>query len=136
MEGYKLYKTQEFIRKNEKGELDFNRSLVMIRELVEAAGYHRDHNILIDIRQTEAKLNFVELLTIALEFAEHEDIFRNRIAFLIPSEGERIERAEYVKRSVARAKGFQLEYFTDYEKAIDWLSIIVECGDRLPDKKM
>jgi hypothetical protein len=126
MEGYKLYKTKEFIRKNEKGGLDFDRSLTMIRELVKAASHHKDHNILVDIRNTETKLNFVELLTVTLEFAKYEDVFQNKIVFLIPNEEERIKRAEYVKKSLVGVMGFQLEYFTDYEKAIEWLSTIKE----------
>lgn len=126
MEGYKIYKTNQFLRKNEKGGLDIDRSLNMIRELVDAASHHRDHNILVDIRDTEARLNFIELLTVALEFAKYEDIFRNKMAFLIPDEEERIQRAEYVKKSMVGVMRFQLEYFTDYEKAIDWLSIIEE----------
>jgi hypothetical protein len=129
MAGYKLYKTEEYIRKNKKGDLNFDESLIMIRELVKAANYHKDHNILVDIRDTLAKLNFIELLTVSLEFAKYNDIFQNKIAFLIPNDEERIARAEYVKESLVRFKGFKLEYFTDYEKAIDWLSVITEHND-------
>lgn len=124
MGSYKLYRMKDFIRKNEKGELEFERSLFKIRELVEAAGHHRNHNILIDLRETETKLNFIESLTLALEFAKYQEVFRNKIAFLIPDEEERIRRAEYVKSSMAGLRDYQMDYFTDYEKAIDWLSVI------------
>lgn len=124
--GYKVYKTMEFIRKNEKGDLDIRRSREIVRVIAKAAMHHKDDNLLIDIRETETKLNFVELLTVALEFAEYEDIFRNRIAFLIPNNEERIRRAEYVKKSLVGVRGFTLDYFTEYEKAIDWLSSIKE----------
>jgi len=136
MQSYKLYRVHDFIRKNEEGELDFDRSLLMIRELAEAASYHNDHNILVDIRDTEAKLNFVELLTVALEFAQYEDVFQNRMAFLIPNEEERIRRAEYVKKSLVGVMRFKLEYFTEYEKAMDWLSVIRESEDRLSSKAL
>ena len=49
---------------------------------------------------------------------------KNKIAFLIPNETERILRAEYVKKRLVQPKMIHMEYFTDYEKAIDWLSII------------
>ena len=124
VEKYMLYKVPDFIRKNEKGEINFDKSLMKIRELMEAASYHKEHNILIDIRESETKLNFIDSLLLALEFAKYKDIFKNKIAFLVPREGERIARAEYVKKSMVRVKGFQMEYFTDYEKAIDWFSII------------
>jgi hypothetical protein len=116
----------EFIRKNEKGDLDIRRSREIVGVIAKAAMHHKDDNLLIDIRETETKLNFVELLTVALEFAEYEDIFRNRIAFLIPNNEERIRRAEYVKKSLVGVRGFTLDYFTEYEKAIDWLSSIKE----------
>jgi len=61
---------------------------------------------------------------LSLEFAQYQEIFKNKVAFLIPNEGERILRAEYVKKRLVQAKRVQMEYFTDYEKAIDWLSII------------
>lgn len=134
MEGCKVYQVNDFIRQNEKGGLDFDKSLLMIRELVIAASHHKDHNILIDIRDTEAKLNFVELLSVALEFAKYEDVFRNKIAFLIPDEEERIRRAEYVRKSLVGVMGFTLEYFTDYEKALDWLSVIRDPEGRLSSK--
>ena len=126
MKGYKVYKTGEFIRKNEKGAIDVHRSLRIVREIATAAKHHRSHNLLIDIREAETKLNFVELLTVALEFAEYEDIFRNKVALLIPNNEERKRRAEYVKKTLVGVRGFKLDYFTDYEKAIDWLSSIKE----------
>jgi hypothetical protein len=126
--GYKVYKTQDFIRKDEAGGLDFERSLNLIRELSEAAGRHSDHHILVDLRDTEAKMNFVELLTVALSFGDHEEFLDNKIAVLLPDDEERKKRAAYVKSTLRCAKGFDLDHFTDYEKAIDWLSRIEEVG--------
>lgn len=126
MGSYKIYRMKDFIRKNETGELEFERSLFKIRELVTAADHHRNHNILIDLRETETRLNFIESLTLALEFAKYQETFRNKIAFLIPNDEERIRRAEFVKNSMVKLREFEMDYFTDYEKAIDWLSVIKE----------
>jgi len=49
--GYKIYKSKDFIRKTEKGKLDIQRSLNLVKELVVASGYHRGHDLLIDLRE-------------------------------------------------------------------------------------
>ena len=45
MKGYKVYKTGEFIRKNEKGAIDVHRSLRIVREIATAAKHHRSYNL-------------------------------------------------------------------------------------------
>ena len=46
-----------------------------------------------------------------------------KIAVVIPNDPERIERGEYLKASM-KVKDFLFDYFTDFEKAIEWLSEI------------
>ncbi len=118
---YKMYKIKDFVRKTEKGEINIQKSLNAVAELAVASKLHKDINILIDLRDTETLLNFRDLLTVALEFAWYKDCFRNKIAVVIPNDPERIERGEYLKASM-KVKGFLFDYFTDYEKAIEWLS--------------
>ena len=55
--GIKIYKIDDFIRKNESGEIDFDRSMKIIRELATAAAFHTNHNILIDLRDTTVTTN-------------------------------------------------------------------------------
>jgi len=120
---YKIYKMKDLIRKTENGEINIERSIDVIRELAIASEYHKDSNILVDLRETETALNFGDLLTVALEFACYKDRFRNKIAAIIPEDSERIERAEFFKADMT-IKGFLFDYFTDFEKAIEWLSEI------------
>lgn len=123
-DNYLIYKVPDFIRKNEAGEINYEKSLIKIKELMDASTRNESCNIVIDLRDTETKLNFVDSLMLALEFAEYREVFKNKIAFIIPDDKERIARAEYVKNSLVQLKDIQMDYFTEYEKAIDWLSFI------------
>jgi hypothetical protein len=120
---YKIYKMKDFIRKTENGEINIQRSIDVVRELAIASEHHKEANILVDLRETKKALNFGDLLTVVLEFAYYKDCFRNKIAAIIPKDPERIERAEFFKAGMT-IKGFLFNYFTDFEKAVEWLSEI------------
>ncbi len=118
---YKMYKIKDFVRRTEKGEINIQKSLNAVAELAIASDFHKDVNILVDLRETETTLNFGDLLKLALEFAWYKNYFRNKIAAVIPKDPERIERGEFFKTN-KKAKGFLFDFFTDFEKAIEWLS--------------
>ncbi len=120
---YKIYKIKDFIRRTEKGEINIQKSLNTVAELAIAAELHKDVNILVDLRETETTLNFEDLLKVVREFAYYKDCFRNKIAAVIPKDPERIKRGELFKTGMT-IKGFLFDYFTDFEKAIEWLSEI------------
>jgi hypothetical protein len=121
--GYKVYHINDFIRKTPKGELDIDKSMEIVMELAATAGYHDDHNLLVDLRQAEPLNNFVDILTVAAEFAKYEGVFKNKIAIVIPNTPDRLERAKFFMEALAEAT-FEIKYFTVYEEAIDWFSTI------------
>ena len=120
---FEKYSTTDFIKKTEKGIIDLERSKNFVRELAQKSKSHKGHNILIDLRETETTLSFGNLLEVVSEFILHKDSYQNKMAVIMPNEPERIKRAEYVK-TILKIEDFQMEYFTDYEKAIGWLSTI------------
>ena len=120
---YKMYKVKDFIRRTENGDINIQKSLNTVAELARASEFHKDVNILVDLRETETTLNFEDLLKVVREFAYYKDCFQNKIAAVIPEDPERIKRGEFFKTGM-RAKGFLFDYFTDFEKAIEWLSEI------------
>ncbi len=123
LEGYKIYRIENFIRKTEQGQLDVEKSKDFVRELALASEFHKDHNILIDLRETAPLESFSDVLTVAIEFAKYKDMFTNKIAVIIPNTPDRIKRAEFFKAGLGEGK-FKIEHFTIYEKAIEWLSTI------------
>jgi hypothetical protein len=94
-----------------------------VKELATASGFHKEHDLLIDIRETEPLGNFADTLSVAVEFVKYQDIFPNKIAVIIPNNPERIKRAKFFKASMGEVN-FQMQYFTEFEDAIDWLSAI------------
>ncbi len=117
---FKIYKCLEFIKQTETGEIDIERSKNIVRELAIAAQSHSIRDIILDLRETETVLNFGDLLTVTSEFAEYPQATEGKIAVIIPREDHRIKNVEFLKNSMM-IKGLTMEYFFEYEDAIDWL---------------
>ncbi len=103
---YKIYKVKDFIRRTEKGEINIQKSLNAVAELAIASAFHKDINILVDLRETETTLNFGDVLKVVLEFAYYKDCFQNKIAAVIPKDPERIKRGELFKTGMKANKHY------------------------------
>ena len=123
-----LYRPSEFIRKTASGSMDLAQSLEAVHKLAEAAGYHQDSHILIDVRQTESNISHLDQMKLALEFGNYRHLFHNKIAMLIPATAERIEKANLMQRCMA-AEGFEMKVFLEFEHAIEWFSEVVPLED-------
>lgn len=122
--GIKMYHVQDFIRKNEAGNIDSARSLELVRDVCTAASFHVDCNILIDLRATTVSIaSFDQMANLTQEFVRLMPAFKNKIAVIIPNEPERIKTGAKLELCM-RLKGVKYSLFTDYEKAMDWLSSI------------
>jgi hypothetical protein len=73
------------------------------------------------LRHTEPLDSFADILAVAVEFARYQNMFRNKIAVLIPDTKERIERADFFKAGLGTVS-FEMEHFTVFEEAIEWFS--------------
>ena len=126
---YKIYKIKDFIRRTETGEINIQKSLNAVKDLALASEFHKDVNILIDLRETETTLDFEDLLKVILEFGHYKDCFKNKIAAVIPKDPVRIEKGEFFKTTM-KTGGFLFDYFTNFDKAIEWLSEIKPLFDK------
>ena len=126
---YKIYKTKDFIRRTEKGEINMQKSLNAVADLAAKSKLHNDVNILIDVRDTETTLDLENVLKVAFEFGNYKECFRNKIAGVIPNTQERIDRAIFFKVGM-ESGGFLFDFFTDFEKAIEWLSEVESINDK------
>ncbi len=117
----KVYRIKDFIRMTESGVLDLDRSISIVRELAYEAKYHRDHNIILDFRETDINANHRDMIQISLEFARYHKAFQNKIAVLIPNTEDRLQIASLLKTSMDY-QGFEFKQFFDFEKAIEWLA--------------
>lgn len=119
-----LYRPSEFIRKTASGSMDLAKSLEAVHKLAEAAGFHQESHILIDLRQTESNISHLEQMKLAMEFGNYRHLFHNKIAMLIPALSDRIEKANLMKRCM-EAEGFEMKVFLDFEHAIEWFSEVI-----------
>jgi len=119
----KIYKGTDFIRLNEEGNLDVERSCKLVRELSTAADFHRNHHILVDLRETEVVASDMsDLMDVAAEFIRFKESFQNKIAVLIPDSELRLMIAKRFK-ALMDLQGFQFKQFTDFEAGFEWLSV-------------
>ena len=118
----KTYRIKDFIKVTKTGEIDLDRSREMIREIAAAAAHYDDHNILFDLRETVVTTaSMGDLLQLAMDMALHKSLFQKKIANVIPDDDERLLIAENFKACLV-IQGFEYDYFTDFESAIEWLS--------------
>ena len=121
---YKVYKIKDFVRKTVSGEIDMEESMSLVKQFADIAFLHPDHNILVDMRDSElTDASIVDMMKVSLELANALPGFKNKIANVIPNNEERIRIARQF-HSCMVLKGFSYEVFTDFEKAMEWLSDI------------
>jgi hypothetical protein len=120
--GIKVYQPRDFIRKTAHGTINLERSLQAVRQLVAAARFQKDHSILLDLHDTEVDGDHADTLQVAAAFGPHFKSFRHKIAVIIPDALERKAKAQF-RRTCMHLKGFQWEFFTNFENAFEWLSI-------------
>ena len=121
---YKVYKIKDFVRKTVSGEIDMEESMSLVKQFADIAFLHPDHNILVDMRDSElTDASIVDMMKVSLELAKALPGFKNKIANVIPNNEERIRIARQF-HSCMVLKGFSYEVFTDFEKAMEWLSDI------------
>ena len=77
----KIYKIKDFVRFNESGEIDFERSMQMAHGLALAASQYTGHNILTDLRETTIvmEFNIGMILELASEIAFHVSSFKGKM---------------------------------------------------------
>jgi hypothetical protein len=119
----KIYKIKDFVRLNESGEIDLDRSITMVRKLAAVTTFNLDHNILIDLRKTKVALTDMEdVMKITLELIQcMPPGFTNKIANVIPPDENRASLAKKFELCM-NIKNINYKFFTDFEQAIEWLS--------------
>ena len=123
----KVYKVKDFLRLNESGEIDFDRSKQIIHDLAVAASFYVDHNILIDLRETTVvgESNIGVILQLAIEMVRYASAFKGKIANVVPDDEKRLSIARQFEASL-HLQGFSYKVFTNFEDAINWLSEVTE----------
>jgi hypothetical protein len=118
----KIYKIKDFIRLTENGDIDIDRSKHIVRQLAVASSFYVNHNILLDMRDTNIQDPSMEsLVEVALEFGRYKSSFKGKLANVVPNEETRIRTAKLLK-TLMNSQDFRYEIFTSFEDAVEWLS--------------
>jgi hypothetical protein len=118
----KIYQLKDFIRKTETGDLDYDRIVEIAKEVSTAAAFYRDHNVLLDFRDTTISADSMyEVMKITVDISQLNYVLKNKIANVIPNETNRIAIANKFEAAF-QLMNFQYRFFTDFEDAIEWLS--------------
>ncbi len=125
----RIYRIKEFIRFNESGVIDVERSKQMVHRLVLATTFREANNILLDLRSTTVPaVSMGDLMEVSAEFARYRSAFKGKIANVIPDDPARIRIAKRFK-ALLDLQSLRYEVFTSFEQAIEWLSEIEEVAD-------
>jgi hypothetical protein len=117
----KIDSDKKIIEKTETGVMFTERSLSWVRELAFAVQLNPGYNVLMDLRETKANPEMLDLMQIASACAKLRSNFNSKIAFLIPNTEERVRFAQLFK-SCMEAQGFEFRQFFDRKTALQWLS--------------
>jgi len=117
---YKIISAKDFIKARPNGITDLKQVKQVLLELAMIAGLSPEHEILLDIRDTDAGLTHEGVYELIKELEKHRDFFHNKIAVL-SRDDEQYSRAGFLE-ICANLDGFNVGAFIDFEKAINWLN--------------
>ena len=108
---------KEFLRSDVSGTLDLERSLSILRKLVEECKNHNIDRILIDTREATSNASMLDVWTLARKLTPSG---LSRVA-VVNRPKEDVERGTFLELC-ATNRGYRLKAFNDFEAAFTWLS--------------
>jgi hypothetical protein len=124
----KVIKGSEFIRARADGKADMTRAKALLKAIATAGEGIEGFHVLVDTRRLTrgTALTANELWQLADQLVHYRNTFAHKTAIVCPQ--ERFGRSAFFALC-ARNKGFNIQAFTDYGDAIDWL-----LGDDTPSE--
>jgi hypothetical protein len=115
-----VVRANEFVITTVHGQLDLARSKEALMDVARAGLFESGANVLLDIRLAPGKLTLPEVLSFADEFAKVQSDHGLKTAVL--TEPGRFENAEFFAVT-AKGMGLQVQAFTSFEDAFEWLAL-------------
>lgn len=117
----RIIHAHEFIKATPEGKLDLEASRQLLVELASVAVPLPDYDILLDTRQAQSELSVVDLWHLAAELNHHFcQAVRRPIKTAVLCPPVRFNSAEFLALC-AQNRGFQVNAFTSFELAYEWL---------------
>jgi len=124
----KVIQATDFIRATPEGQVYIEKAEQLLKRIAEAGAGLEGFHVLVDTRRVTGALTAVELWHLADKLAHYRRTFGNKTAILCPV--ERFDHSRFFALC-AENKGFNVQAFTDYEHAMEWLLAGDEAGPRV-----
>lgn len=132
----KIITGTDFIEVTPEGAINLTTSKKLLTTIARAENTPADYELLIDFRETQSNLSVLSVLDVYQLTAElilHGDTFRRKVALLVLP-GIDFDRASFFE-TCSHNRGFSVNAFMDYEKAIRWLLSTDLPEDNVPPNK-
>jgi hypothetical protein len=123
----KIIAAKDFLEVTPDGIINITTSRQLLVDIAKAEHQPVDYELLVDFRETQSHLSISDMYQLAAELCEHGDTFRRKVALLV-FPGVNFDQASFFE-TCSHNRGFSVNAFTDYEKAMRW----VLSGEDLPD---
>ena len=114
----RVIRPRDFVRATAGGVLDLEAAEKMLADIAAAAAKETDLELLIDTRRAHGMLGAADLWFLADRLVKYRGTFERKTAVLCPT--EKFDRARFFALC-AENKGFNVQAFTSYEDAMEWL---------------
>jgi hypothetical protein len=121
----KVIQATDFIRASPEGQVYIEKAEQLLQQIADAGAGLEGYHVLVDTRRTTGALTAVELWHLADKLAHYRRTFGNKTAILCPV--EKFDHSRFFALC-AENKGFNVQAFTSYEDAMEWLL----AGDEIP----
>jgi hypothetical protein len=114
----KVIQATDFIRATPEGAAQIEKAEQLLKDIADAGAGLEGFHVLVDTRRVSGRLTAVELWHLADKLAHYRRTFGNKTAILCPM--ERFDHSRFFALC-AENKGFNVQAFTSYEDAMEWL---------------
>jgi hypothetical protein len=115
----KIVKARDFLKTKASGELNLKETKKLLAQIAELHEKSDFHEILVDVRQTTAGLNLSDIYELVTELSKYREAFRKKVAILLGPNND-VNKARFLEMC-AQNRGYQVNIFTDFERAVKWL---------------
>jgi hypothetical protein len=115
----KIITAVDFLEITTDGIINLITSRQLLKDIAMAEHHPVDYELLIDFRETQSHLSISDVYQLAAELVQYDDTFRRKVALLVLP-GVNFDRASFFE-TCTHNRGFSVNAFTDYEKAIHWI---------------
>ena len=115
----KIITGTDFIEVTPEGVINLTTSKQLLTAIAKAENAPVDYELLIDFRDTRGDLSVLDVYQLAAELILYGDTFRRKVALLVLP-GINFDRASFFE-TCSHNRGFSVNAFMDYEKAMRWL---------------